>query len=175
MGVADENDEFVRLLANSGWKQARAAKELGLRTSTVSRYVSGQTKPSIQVLRLFAGILSEKLLLPGEPTPSFSDGPRWLEDWEADALAVLRRVEPKRRRRAISAIKELLEAFAGHGSIAPRPIDPVTDSERIVADTVAALTSTDSVPVLNDLPSMAAPSPLVSSVRRQHPRNPKIG
>lgn len=123
--------EFDRLLDRSGWTNARAARELGLTPSVVTQYRKRRTAPSLTVLRLFAEILGERLLLPGESGQhsALRDGPRWLEEWEADALHALRRFEPHRRREVIRAIGTILEAAAGsvsYGRKASRPAeDPV--------------------------------------------------
>lgn len=113
--VAEENDEFLRLLANSGWNQARAARELGTTTATVSRYVTGKIVPSIPVLRLFAERLGETLLLPGSPysATSLGDSPRWLANWESDAIYLLRRLDPEPRAKLIEAVRSMVESMAG--------------------------------------------------------------
>lgn len=109
------NQEFVRLLAASGWHQARATRELGLTSGTVSRYVAGKAKPSLPVLRLFAERISEPLILPGEsgkPSEWREGGPKFLETWEARIIASLRRLERPARERVIDAIDDIIDAVS---------------------------------------------------------------
>lgn len=47
------NQEFCRLLSESGWNQSEAARKLDLKPASVSRYVNNIDKPSHQTLRLF--------------------------------------------------------------------------------------------------------------------------
>lgn len=125
--VHETNAEFCRLLTNSGWHQARAARALRLTTGTVSRYVSGEIRPSLTVLRLFSQLLGERLLIPGEQDPdphALRDGPRWMEEWEVDALAVFRRLSPEARRDAVRAFRALADALASRHMGAPLP-DPI--------------------------------------------------
>ncbi|MCW5559188.1 MAG: helix-turn-helix transcriptional regulator, partial [Verrucomicrobiae bacterium] len=53
------NKEFVRLLDNSGWHQARAARELKTTTATVSRYVNGKMRPRKQVVAHLAHLTGQ--------------------------------------------------------------------------------------------------------------------
>lgn len=110
--MADPNFEFRRLVTGAGWHQARAARELGLTTGTVSRYWSNEAKPSVPVLRLLSQLLGEPFTdEAAEYRPSaMRDGPRWLEEWEADVITDLRRLAPEPRRRVIRALRELLDA-----------------------------------------------------------------
>lgn len=106
------NQEFLRLLSASGWKQSRAAAELHLDPGTVSRYVSMEARPSLTVLRLFATLIGERLLV-GENADGrvVHDAPRALESWEQDVLSRFRRLPPTQRRRAIEGMNQMLEAF----------------------------------------------------------------
>lgn len=129
------NQEFLRLLSSSGWSQARAAEELRLDAATVSRYRGGTITPSETVLRLFAEILGEKLVLPGATIPpSTKTGPRHLEAYEAKALDALRQLAPDHRRRfceLISQMSELGAAIKCHPD-APSP-DPRSEALRLNA------------------------------------------
>lgn len=115
--VAEENEEFIRLLAKSGWNQARAARELGMTPATVSRYVTKSAAkrivPSIPVLRLFAERLGENLNLPSETYSAtvLKDSPRWLDAWEADAIYMLRRLDPEARKGLIEGLRVIVAAF----------------------------------------------------------------
>ncbi len=110
----DRCAEFQRLHVASGWNQARTARELGLDPSSVSFFLQGKATPRLTVLRLLAGLIGDRVLLPGEAQQAsvLRDGPRWLEDWEADVVTVLRRLEPGARKRVISAVREIIEATA---------------------------------------------------------------
>lgn len=137
--VNEHNEEFLRLLRVSRWHQARAARELGLNTSTVSRYRSGETTPSIQVLRLFAGLIAEPLVIGGVSSQQLSDGPRWLEDWESELIHQVRRIPPENRKRVVNAFREILDSTSPTTTYRGRP--PKTESDRIAESTVSALTS----------------------------------
>lgn len=113
--VDQRNTEFIRLLRSSGWHQARAARELGLTTGAVSRYISGEIKPSLPVLRLMADRIQEPLLLPGEegnPAEWRDGGPKFLESWEAGIIAELRRLERPAREKVIGALRDIIDAVA---------------------------------------------------------------
>jgi hypothetical protein len=107
-------EEFVRLLTASGWNKARAARELALEPSVVTRYCYGTTKPSLTVLRLFAGLVGEPLRLPGEGEAAmdYRRGQRYLERWESDILATLRRLEPQQRGEVVAALRQIIEVIA---------------------------------------------------------------
>lgn len=129
------NAEFLRLHVASGWHQARTARELALDPSTVSRYLQDAAVPSLTVLRLFAGLIGERVLLPGEMEGAspLRDGPRWLEDWESDLVAVLRRVDPAARPRVVGALRDIVEALGASARYPrPRPADPLPSTERIL-------------------------------------------
>ncbi len=113
------NQEFLRLLSSSGWKKARAAAELHVDPSAVTRYVNGEARPSLTVLRLFAEIIGERLLVgSADDVPTaLRDGPRHLEAWERDLLDRLRRIEPAKRRPAIEALGQFLDAYASFPSV----------------------------------------------------------
>lgn len=58
------NEEFKKLLEKSGWNQSRAAMELDLKPPSISRYVSGKDKPSLQTMRLFKALLNFEEVMP---------------------------------------------------------------------------------------------------------------
>lgn len=131
-------DEFARLKQGAGWDNARAARELGMHSTVIWKYMTGKTPPSLTVLRLLAGLTSQPLLLEGEGRIKFHDGPRWLEEWESDVVTVLRRLEPGARKRVISAVREIIEATAAPIRYhAPKPAqpetkDPIPSAQQIV-------------------------------------------
>lgn len=120
--------EFERLLAASRWKQIQAAKELGVTPSIISRYRKGDVVPSVTILRLFAALIGERLLLPGESQQrvEWDRGARWLEPWESEAAAIFRKIEPTRRARVINAVREIVDAI---GPFPSRPISGVAHPE----------------------------------------------
>ena len=141
------NQEFLRLLSSSGWKKARAAAELHVDPSAVTRYVNGEARPSLTVLRLFAEIIGERLLVgrADDVPTALRDGPRHLEAWERDLLDRLRRIEPAKRRPAIEALGQFLDAYAPFPSVEAPRYTP--------SPSVSSL-------ILNDAPlSAAAPAP----------------
>lgn len=168
--------EFVRLLRSSGWHQARASRELGVSTATISRYVSGEQKPSLPVLRLFADSINDQLLLDGEnPGQRAREGARFLDDWEHEVLAVFRRLRPEDRDKATGALSALLGAMMS-ASKRPTPRDPAavgddgeTDDERHkrVADALgeALLSELDAA-------RKARAEPTTSKESEQPPRDP---
>ena len=108
-------DEFLRLKESAGWDNARAAQELALHPTVIWKYITGKTVPSLTVLRLLSGLTGQPMILVGESSPRFHDGPRWLEDWESDVITTLRRIEPEARKRVIRAITEMIDAIARGG------------------------------------------------------------
>lgn len=111
--VDQRNKEFIRLLSGSGWNQARAARELGTTSATISRYVSGEIRPKLTVLRLFAERTGERLDLGDDDSTPVSDstGSRALSEWEREALAVFGRLPFETRMRIIRGLKEIVEAL----------------------------------------------------------------
>ncbi|HTH49914.1 MAG TPA: helix-turn-helix domain-containing protein [Candidatus Limnocylindria bacterium] len=147
------NQEFLRLLAASGWKKARAAVELHVDPSAVTRYVNGEARPSLTVLRLFAEILGERLLVGGAddvPT-ALREGPRHLEAWERNLLDRLHRIEPAKRRPAIEALVQFLDAFPAVSAV------PVREGSR----PVPPVAPRPGAPALNDAP----PAPVAAGSR----------
>lgn len=122
--------EFKRLYIASGWKQIRVAKELDLNPSSVSLAISGKYEPSLSILRLFAGLIGERVLLPGEDADrSFiRDGPRWLEDWEEAIILALRRIDPKVRKRVVTCLEEIFRALTRPATYSkPKPVPDTHD------------------------------------------------
>lgn len=100
------NQEFLRLFAVSGWNQARVSRELHVSSGTVSQYVSGETRPSLTVLRLLAELVGDTLRVPGvTPAPANRTFPPRLDPRERALVDALRDCPSEQRR-------QLLEAFA---------------------------------------------------------------
>lgn len=176
--VHEANAQFVDLLVKSGWNQARAARELGVTTASVSRYVSGKMVPSLPVLRLFADRLQMPLTIYGGPLEPHraNDGPRWLTEWEEEVLATFRKIPSDARPLAVKALKELTDAFA---QIPPRAArksatggseSPVNLSERIAEETAAALSAKPISLDPSAPPLSSMPSPSVSRAPSAHDR-----
>lgn len=104
------NIEFIRLLSESGWTQAQAARELRLDPGTITYYVQGKTRPSPTVLRLFKMSIGDATPIPGErETTKIIKGPfSELENWEQEIVTELRNVEPEIRKRVLPHIKALI-------------------------------------------------------------------
>lgn len=130
----ERNRQFAILMDKSGWKLPRIADELGVTLATVSRYARGEIVPSLPVLRLFADILGEPLMLAGEPAVSRSrSGSRFLEDWEHELVGAVRRLPAEERKNVAKALNTIMSAFAKMAkksldSPAGRPANPKTPS-----------------------------------------------
>lgn len=102
------NQEFVRLMAESGWTAEQCADVLGVTRGAVSQYRNGHTRPSITVLRLFSLKCGIPLTLSGEKPSVMRDGPPALEPWETLALNSLRLLKPPVRKRFLDLMDEML-------------------------------------------------------------------
>lgn len=114
------NREFVRLMGEAGWTATDRVNRLGLSKGAISQYRNGITRPSLQVLRLFASLSGVQLTLPGETPPP--DPLTSVSDQERRILLTLRRI-PSDQRIAIAA---MLTAVAG-----PAPVDEHTADETV--------------------------------------------
>ncbi len=107
------NQEFARLLAASGWSQAQAARELSLTPAVVSRYLSGETRPSLTVVRLFKLLLGARGALAPPAGPSvLKDERRQLRAGERELLEALDQFDELTRQRVIEGFREVLAALA---------------------------------------------------------------
>ena len=102
--------EFRWLVERSGWRQSRIADELALSRGTVTDYMSGRTKPSLTVLRLFSRLINQPLDLPNEAIPTALEG-RVLEEWESSLFASIRKANPSKRKAIAQAAQTLIEAL----------------------------------------------------------------
>ena len=110
MRVDPLNQEFIHLLQKSGWNQTRAALELHVEPATVSRYVSGQTRPSMTILKLFGRLLGERLLYVADDPRSLHESQPVMEEWETRLLLQIRALPVATRRKFVEGISGLLEA-----------------------------------------------------------------
>lgn len=187
MGSA--NDEFDRLWARSGWKQARVARELGISSATVSRYVSREIEPSRPVLLRLSDLLNIPLLLDdAEYRPnSLRDGARWLTDWEANVITILRRLESDTRDRVIRGIAEIVDAIAHpprykvpRKTKAKDEVDPLPSTEQLIHAAIKAVTlpqgssplSSAVAPPEEDPPRLDVSAESPPSSRRRRARKP---
>lgn len=161
--------EFQRLMTKTDWTKADAARALGLHPSMVVRYmkpIAEATPPSITVLKLFSRTTGIPLLLPGEQHDPFlnRDVRGALEQWETDAIGVMRRVDPERRRECINAVRALIDAIRP-STVYPEPQAPRSSSEMIkaLAAEIAELAE-DSLP--DDLPATSAPQQSIQKERQ---------
>lgn len=119
------NKEFVSLLQISGWRAKRAAMELCLDPGTVSRYLSGDVKPSMTVLKLFGRLLGEPLRYVESNPPQPFEAQPLLDADEIRLFRQLRALHPQQRRRLLAAIGELVESLAPPPWSSPSPSDTV--------------------------------------------------
>jgi transcriptional regulator with XRE-family HTH domain len=112
------NREFVRLMGEAGWTATDCVNRLGLSKGAISQYRNGITRPSLQVLRLFASLSGVQLKLPGEAPPP--DPLTSVSDQERRILLTLRRIPSDQR----IAIANMLTAVAG-----PEPVDGHSEDE----------------------------------------------
>lgn len=112
------NREFARLLERAGWTQAEAARQLSLTPAAISRYLSGETRPSVTVIRLFKLLLGDAT---PTPDPAAARPERAaagevllpLEPWERGLLLELRRLSPEAREAVVEGLRAMLEAARG--------------------------------------------------------------
>jgi hypothetical protein len=113
------NQEFARLLANSGWRQSEAARHLELSPAVVTRYLNQDTRPSLTVLKLFKLLIGDMQPLPGEHDQSVPASvlDRPLDAAERQLIFQLRALDDKRRRRVVQGVCTVLAAFEENPSL----------------------------------------------------------
>lgn len=94
------NEEFIRLLKLSGLNQTNAAKLLHLTQGVVSQYVSGITRPSETVLRLF------RLEVGAAPLVKESPG-SVITDTEFGLIEAIRKMPPDQQKPFIRHAKSM--------------------------------------------------------------------
>ena len=129
------NEEFCRLLATSDWNKLRASRELQLDSGTISRYCSGETRPSLTVLKLFSRLLGEPLKIPGLEDPkALYETPPIQEPWEQQLSEAIRKVPSERRRRVVEGILATIDAHSPQQRVSS---DPTTAVRKLVLDGAA--------------------------------------
>jgi transcriptional regulator with XRE-family HTH domain len=108
------NDEFARLLKKSGWRQSEAAKHLELSPAVITRYLNGDTHPSLTVLKLFQLLIGDMQALPGV----VASGPNHegeleppLDAAERQLIGQLRALPEAERRRVVQGFCVVLGAM----------------------------------------------------------------
>jgi transcriptional regulator with XRE-family HTH domain len=108
----DTKQEFRELLAESGWSQAEASRQLGMTPSALSQIVrdNSPVRPSAVTLRLF------KLLLlrenPDSAQARKTHRMAFPEQWERDLVEELREIPPMIREPLVRGFRALVRAAA---------------------------------------------------------------
>ncbi len=107
------NDEFARLLKNSGWKQSEAAKQLELSPAVITRYLNNDTHPSLTVLKLFKMLIGDMQPLPGTVpmTPMNGELEPPLDAVERQLIGQLRQLPDRERVRVVQGFCTVLGAL----------------------------------------------------------------
>jgi transcriptional regulator with XRE-family HTH domain len=105
------NAEFVRLLARSGWSQSEAARRLSLSPAVVSRYVSGQTRPSTTVVMLFKLLIGDQAPLPSADSAKARHSLLPLDPLETELVSLLRQLNETQRRQVLAGVRSIVGAF----------------------------------------------------------------
>lgn len=108
----DTKQEFRELLAESGWSQAEASRQLGMTPSALSQIVrdNSPVRPSAVTLRLF------KLLLlrenPDSAQARKTHRMAFPEQWERDLVEELREIPPMIREPLVRGFRALVRSAA---------------------------------------------------------------
>lgn len=151
-----------------GWTQSQGAAYCATTEASFSRWYNGKAPVSESALRLLRQRLGRPIDDPFDPEAPMTlrdapRDPRWLSVWEEDALTVLGRIEPEARTQLIAALRGVIQAEDVRRT---RSSKAAVSSADIVAQKVAALTATDTVPGSSAAPPIEAPAPQPSSDRR---------
>lgn len=113
--MSPKNEDFARLLRESGWNQTEASKRLRLSRGTVNKYANGKEIPSERVLLLFSELIGSSVVLTGSTysdRKALIDSPttKFLaEGWEHDLLKVARTLDKAGRKHLFDTAKLLSE------------------------------------------------------------------
>jgi transcriptional regulator with XRE-family HTH domain len=120
------NEEFARLLTNSGWKQSEAARQLELSPAVITRYLNNDTHPSLTVLKLFKLLIGDMEALPGAVAEAEHNGELEppLDARERQLIRQLRRLPAVERARVMQGFCTVL------GSLERKPEAPVKAAKR---------------------------------------------
>jgi transcriptional regulator with XRE-family HTH domain len=111
------NIEFERLLAKSGWTQSESARQLELTPAVITRYLNGETRPSLTTLKLFKLMLGDIAPLPNAKGGGARGDLRPMEEWERDLLKEMRSLAPDKRAGLISGFKKILNVIPKQSSM----------------------------------------------------------
>lgn len=103
------NEEFVRLLDNSGWSQREAARKLGVTSAAVTHWVQGKHRIEDSHLMHFKRIVADDIPLPGKAIEDRQITP---DSNEAELLLKLRSFPQADRRAFIAHVKGLADLIS---------------------------------------------------------------
>jgi transcriptional regulator with XRE-family HTH domain len=117
----DPKQEFRELLAESGWSQAEASRQLGMTPSALSQIVrdNSPVRPSAVTMRLFRLLLIREK--PDSPQIKRSHRLAFPEQWERDLVEELREVPTSVREPLVKGFRGLVRAAASQSVKLPKP------------------------------------------------------
>jgi transcriptional regulator with XRE-family HTH domain len=101
------NIEFRRLLKKAGWTQTEAARQLSLTDGVISQYVSGETRPSMAIIKLFKLLIGDMTAGPPGHVLRDESSAAPLEEWERDLVTEIRRMDAEKQRPFVSHVQGL--------------------------------------------------------------------
>lgn len=120
----DPKQEFRELLAESGWSQAEASRQLGMTPSALSQIVrdNSPVRPSAVTLRLFRLLLIREK--PDSPQVRKSHRLAFPEQWERDLVEELREIPSNVREPLVKGFRGLVRAAAMQSVKLPKSFKP---------------------------------------------------
>jgi transcriptional regulator with XRE-family HTH domain len=117
----DTKQEFRELLAESGWSQAEASRQLGMTPSALSQIVrdNSPVRPSAVTLRLFRLLLLREN--PNSAQAKKTHRMAFPEQWERDLVEELRQIPPMVREPLVRGFRALVRTAAQNAAKNPRP------------------------------------------------------
>jgi transcriptional regulator with XRE-family HTH domain len=117
----DPKEEFRELLAESGWSQAEASRQLGMTPSALSQIVrdNSPVRPSAVTLRLFKLLLIREK--PDSAQAKKTHRMAFPEQWERDLVEELREIPPMVREPLVRGFRALVRTAAQNAAKNPRP------------------------------------------------------
>lgn len=116
----DTKQEFRELLAESGWSQAEASRQLGMTPSALSQIVrdNSPVRPSAVTLRLFRLLLLREN--PNSAQAKKTHRMAFPEQWERDLVEELREIPPMVREPLVRGFRALVRTAAQNAAKTPR-------------------------------------------------------
>lgn len=129
-GQTDPKQEFRELLAESGWSQAEASRQLGMTPSALSQIVrdNSPVRPSAVTMRLFRLLLIREK--PDSPQIKKSHRLAFPDQWERDMVEELREIPPSVREPLVKGFRGLVRAAAMQSIKLPKSAKPVRPARR---------------------------------------------